>query len=215
MLTTFARTVDLLALAFVFGSTVWFFFVQSPVLVKRMGRDRFVPLQMSLAQVLFRAITVASVFIVVGALVSGDPFGMPVVTGVLGLAGAAVNAFLVLPRALKTGGKSLKEEQTLEEQRAIGNFISQGAGEASRFWHRAVVFFVVVMLAGLVPHAVLLVRVHDPAPPAPAARRAHASAPEGEALVLDSGKKWKANPETTSAVHAPTDNAPSKNCFVT
>lgn len=41
-----ARLIDLLALAFVVGSTSWFFFVQSPGLLARMGREAFVPLQM-------------------------------------------------------------------------------------------------------------------------------------------------------------------------
>lgn len=203
MLTTLARTLDLLALAFAFGSTVWFFLVQSPVLVKRMGRDRFVPLQMSLALVLFRSLSVALVIMVAASIgYSSDPFSTHVLTAALGLAGAAINSFLVLPRALKTGGTSLKEEQTAEEQKSVGSFVSQGAGEASRFWHRAVVFFVVVMLAGLVPHAVILVSGQVVAPQiAATAPEEHAGAHTGAGLALDSGKRWKANRETTEGVH--------------
>ena len=161
MLTTVARVVDLLALSFAFGSTVWFFFIQAPVLVRLLGRDRLVPLLMSLSVVLFRSLTVASVLMVAAAIAAGSPvLSAPVLTAALGFAGAAMNSFVVLPRALRTGGKSLKEAQTLDEQKSVGNFVSQGAGEASRFWHRAVVLFVVVMMVGLVPHAVLLFSQH-------------------------------------------------------
>lgn len=160
MLTTVARSVDVLMLAFAIGSTAWFFFVQSPVLVKRMGRDRFVPLQMSLAIVLFRSLSVTLAVMLGAALAhNADPLSMPVLTAALGLAGALVNAVFVVPRALKAGGKSMKEAFTDEDKKSVARFAADGGGEASRVLHRAVVFFVVVMLAGLLPHAVSLVSI--------------------------------------------------------
>jgi hypothetical protein len=198
---TLARAVDLLALAFAFGSTVWFFFIQSPVMVKRMGRDRFVPLQMSMALVLFRSPSVAAV-VMAGAsfAVTHSPSSTLVLTALLALAGAVINSVLVLPRALKTAGASLAEVQSVEAQSSIGNFVSQGAGQASGFWHRLVVLFVVVMVGGLVPHAVTLVSAAPPAVETahehePAVETAHAPAPAASAAV-----KWKANAETTEGV---------------
>ncbi|MDP1919052.1 MAG: DUF4149 domain-containing protein [Myxococcales bacterium] len=192
MTPTIARTIDLLALAYVFGSTAWFFFVQAPVLVKRMGRDRFVPLQMSLALVLFRSLSVALLVMAGASLASTHaPGSTLVLTALVALAGAVINTVFVLPRALKTGGVSLKEVQSIDEQKSVGNFVSQGGGEATAFWHRVVVFFVVVMLAGAVPHAVALVSVDRPAE----TPHEHAKASEPPPVA-----KWKANAETTEGI---------------
>lgn len=194
MTSTIARTIDLLALAFAFGSTAWFFFVQSPVLVKRMGRDRFLPLQMSLALVLFRSISVALLVMAGAALASTHaPGSTLVLTALVALAGAVINTVFILPRALKTGGVSLKEVQSIDEQKSVGNFVSQGGGQASAFWHRVVVVFVIVMLGGLVPHAVLLVSVDPPAETPH--DHAHAKEPAPPAVA-----KWKANVETTEGI---------------
>jgi len=188
---TLARTIDLLALAFAFGSTVWFFFIQSPVMVKRMGRDRFVPLQMGMALVLFRSLSVAAVVMAGASLaLTHSPTSTLVVTALIALAGAVINSALVLPRALKTGGASLAEVQSVDAQKSIGNFVSQGAGQASQFWHRMVVLFVVVMVGGVVAHAVTLVSAEQPA-----AERAHGHEPAAKIAV-----KWKANAETTEGV---------------
>ncbi|MDQ3264385.1 MAG: DUF4149 domain-containing protein [Myxococcota bacterium] len=191
MITTIARIIDLLALAYALGSTAWFFFVQAPVLVKRMGRDRVVPLLMSLAPVLFRSLSVALLVMAGAALVSTHAATSTLVlTALIALVGAVVNSAVVLPRALKTGGPSLKEGQTVEDQRSLGNFVSQGAGQASQFWHRAVVVFVLVMVGGLVPHAVALVSVEEPA------GHAHGTETAGSPAT-----KWKANAETTEGVN--------------
>jgi len=48
---------DLLASSFVIGATIWFFFIQSPVLMKELARERFVPIQMRLTIVLFRTLS--------------------------------------------------------------------------------------------------------------------------------------------------------------
>ncbi len=218
MSTHVARTIDLLALSYAFGGIAWFFFVQAPVLVRRLGRDRSVPLLMGLAPALFRSTTVA-LLVMFGAsfAVAGTLHAWPVVTAALALIGSAANAFVVLPRALRTGGRSLRETQDVETQKSVANFVSQGAGEASRGWHRAVVLFVVVTLAGLLPHAVALAAPgeeprHD-APHAVVTAHAaghgddHDSAPAGIAeaetftIALDGGRKWKANPETIRGVH--------------
>ncbi len=196
MTSTIARTIDLLALAYVFGSTAWFFFVQAPVLVKRMGRDRFVPLQMSLALVLFRSLSVALLVMAGAALASTHaPGSTLVLTALVALAGAVINTVFVLPRALKTGGVSLKEVQSIDEQKSVGNFVSQGGGQASAFWHRVVVVFVVVMLAGAVPHAVALVSVDVPAEAPHEHDHAAAKAPTPPPVA-----KWKANAETTEGI---------------
>ena len=76
-LETAARMVDLLALAFVFGSTAWFFFVQSAVLLNKLGRERFVPLQMRLTRVLFATLTSALGVLVGASVLHGRGEGAP------------------------------------------------------------------------------------------------------------------------------------------
>ena len=67
-----ARAIDLSALAFVFGATAWFFFVQSPVLLKKLGREQFVPIQMRLIAILFKTLTISN-FIMFGASAGHSP----------------------------------------------------------------------------------------------------------------------------------------------
>ena len=158
MLNTFIRSIEVLSLAYAFGATLWFFFVQSPVLVKQMGRDNFVPLQMSMVGPLFRSLSLVLAIMVVATLAQGFTLlSLPVLTAILALAGALINTVHIIPRALKQGGKSRKEELDAEAQKSVARFAADGGGKASRLYHRLVVIFVVVMFAGLIPHAVLLV----------------------------------------------------------
>jgi hypothetical protein len=158
MLNNLIRSVEILSLAYAFGATVWFFFVQSPVLVKRMGRDNFVPLQMSMVGPLFRSLSLVLLIMVVATLAQGFALlSVPVLTALLALAGALINTVHIVPRALKQGGKSRKEELDAEAQKSVARFAADGGGKASRVLHRLVVLFVVVMFAGLIPHAVWLV----------------------------------------------------------
>lgn len=151
-MTELARVVDLLALSFALGATLWFFFVQSPVLFKRMGRARFVPLQMSLVKVLFRTMTVA-IAIMLGASVlhHGEVPSLAVCSAVAALGGVAMNSFIVVPRALKAGAVSMREGEG--DESGVAAFASYGGGKATQFWHRMIVLFVLVMLGGLLPHA--------------------------------------------------------------
>ena len=153
MLTNIVRTINFLTLAYVFGSTVWFLFIQSPALVNRIGRDRFVPLQMGLVGVLFRSLSVALLIMTVAALaLEQNVLSGPVLSAATALAAALINHFFVVPRALKHGGRSLREEVTEDEQKSVSRFASEGGGEATRFWHRVLIIFVVIMLAGVVLH---------------------------------------------------------------
>ena len=155
--TDIARTIDLFALAFALGTTLWFFFIQSPVLIKRMGRDKFVPLQMRLTRVLFKCLYISLLVMFAAALAAnaGAP-SLPVVTAAIALLGAVVNNFLIIPRALRAGARSIRDELKPDQQSSVERFVSEGGGASARFWHRAVVLFVIVMLAGLLPHAVSL-----------------------------------------------------------
>ncbi len=155
-LTQIARLIDLLALAFVVGATSWFFFVQSPTLLARMGREKFVPLQMRLTVVLFRALSVA-LFVIAGAtVVHSAALSTAAASAAIALAGGLINKYVVVPRALKAGGRSRAEIKNKDDEASVGGFASEGAGNRTRLMHRLVVLFVVVMLGGAVVHGATL-----------------------------------------------------------
>lgn len=186
-----AAGVDEFAFALVLGSLGWFFFVQTPVLMKRMGRDRFVPLQLSLVKPLFRT--------VLGLVTVGGVAAFLSTTAHLALGSAAVSwvlsvvlLFVVAPRAMRAGGASLAESLDSEQQKALGRFTVDGGGDSTKVWHRVL---------GLLTIAVVVVSgAHLVVSREPAAEHVHAAAPEP--THAHAPKRWKANPETTEGVNA-------------
>lgn len=182
-----AAVVDEFAFALVLGSLGWFFFVQTPVLMKRMGRDRFVPLQLSLVGPLFRTVLgVATVGLVAAVLSTTAQLA-------LGSAAAAwvlsvLLLLVVVPRAVRAGGASLSESLAPEQQQALGRFTVDGGGDATKGWHRVLGLstIAVVVLSG----AHLVVSREPPSHTHQAPEPAHAS------------PRWKANRETTEGVRA-------------
>jgi hypothetical protein len=160
MLNNIARVVDLLALSLVLGTTVWFFFVQAPVLIKRMGSERFVPLQMRMTILFFNfLIVVVPVLLAASIARGGSLLATPVVGSAVALVAVLINTYAVVPRALKAGGHSRTEVHDEQASKSVARFASEGAGKPAKVWHRLVVVFVVVMLGGLLPHAFELVRL--------------------------------------------------------
>lgn len=155
-LTNFATVVDLFASALIIGATSWFFFVQSPVLLARLGREKFVPIQMRLTVVLFKTLQVFLIVAVGAALVHRSLASPVVIAAAVGLFGGLVNAHVIVPRALRAGGRSRKEIEGQDADANALGFASEGAGDATRTFHRLVVLFVVIMLAGVGTHMTLL-----------------------------------------------------------
>lgn len=157
MLQSTAQILDLMIASFVFGGTVWFFFVQSPALIKWMGRDKFVPIQMRLTKVLFKTLTIAlAAGVAMTILHGGFIASHALISIVIAFLSVAFNNYYVIPRALKAGGKGRVEEKDQSNDTSFGRFASEGSGPSAKFWHRMVVLFVVLMLAGLVPHMITL-----------------------------------------------------------
>ena len=151
-----ARVIDLFTMAFVFGATSWFFFVQSPVLLKVMRREQFVPIQMRLTVVLFRALT-AALLILVGASLGHSPITSATsITAILALVAGLINKFAIVPSALKAGGQSRSDIQGKDNEGSTANFASAGVGDRTKFFHRLVVLFVLVMVVGVVAHGIRL-----------------------------------------------------------
>lgn len=151
-----ARVADLLATSLVFGSTVWFFFVQSPALLSRMGREAFVPLQMRLTVLLFRTLAIALLVMTAAAIVRGPCPSPGVVWAGIALAAGLINKTWVIPRALRAGGQSRPDIKGRDKDGSVAGFASDGAGARTRLMHRLVVLFVVAMLSGTVGHAMSL-----------------------------------------------------------
>lgn len=150
------RALDLGAASFVFGATVWFFFVQSPVLLQRLGRERFVPVQMRLTVVLFKALTIAVALLSIASIAHGRGGSAGTRAAVIALIAVSTNRWLVLPRALRAGGQSVAGLKNTDPHASVSAFASEGAGNLTKLWHRLVVLFVVVMLAAVVVHGALL-----------------------------------------------------------
>jgi hypothetical protein len=151
-----ARAIDLFALAFVFGATTWFFFVQSPVLLKKLGREQFVPIQMRLTVVLFRALNIL-LLVMLGAAAGHSSFGSATTLAAgIALVAGLVNQFVVLPRALKAGGQSRMDIKGKDSEGSTASFASKGVGDRTQWLHRLVVLFVVIMLVGVVVHGIRL-----------------------------------------------------------
>lgn len=141
-------------MASVFGATTWFFFVQSPVLLKSMGRDQFVPIQMRLTVVLFKVLTALLVIMLGASLVHDPVFSGPTISAVIALAGCLLNQFFVIPKALKAGGRGRNEVQGRDSEASTTTLASHGVGDQTQLLHRLVVLFVVIMLAATVVHGI-------------------------------------------------------------
>lgn len=148
-----ATAIDLAALSFAFGATVWFFFVQSPVLLRRLGRDAFVPVQMRLTLVLFQALALSTLVSLAASSVLAPLDSFVVASSGMAAFGAWVNKFVIVPRALRAGGQTRKQVHGRDHEASTLAFADHGVGRGTRFFHRLVVLFVLVMLAGLACHA--------------------------------------------------------------
>jgi hypothetical protein len=200
--------IGLIAAALSVGALGWFFFIQTPLLSKRLGRDRFVPLQMSLMRPLFNTVAVASSVQLVVTLATVHTHLQPLAATV-SLSLTLLLVGVVVPRALRAGGRSLAQPLSVEAQHAAGRFIADGGGDASRWWHRAVV---VLTLGVVVAQVTWLVSPrHEEAPPPPASHarvKADAATTEGVHHLKDlvSGALAEAS-QTGAAVGAQVQQA--------
>ncbi|MBL8922928.1 MAG: hypothetical protein JNJ54_29030 [Myxococcaceae bacterium] len=187
-----APAIALLAFATMMGSLVWFFFAQTPLLLRRLGRDRFVPLQLALVSPLFK---VALALSVVGAAAS---WGSGASAHVVGLALAAVLlstalVAVVVPRAVRAGGASLREVVAPDDQTALGRFTADGGGDATKVWHRVLGLMTVALVAVGAAHLVLSL------PHQTLEGAAHAHHADGP-TTAPRGQRWEANRETVEGV---------------
>lgn len=148
---------DAVGTALVFGATTWFFFIQSPMLLKTLGRERFVPLQMRMTKLLFSTILVALVCTLAASISHTPPNSLVTCSVVAALAAASINRFLVLPQAFRAAGQGLVEARNAAQADArAADFASKGIGNRTKILHRLVGLLVLAMLASLAVHGVQL-----------------------------------------------------------
>lgn len=126
--------------------TVWFFFIQSPFLFNHLGRAKFVPIMMAITKVFFKFILIPCIiqFLLAIARTDGGIALGPLVC----LSGICINYFIIVPNALKAGLRSTKERNA-EENNSVKDFVVEGGSKTeTAFWHRLVIVFTLVMVAG-------------------------------------------------------------------
>jgi hypothetical protein len=151
---------DQLLTGFTVGVTIWHFFIQAPLLVKLMGKEKFVPLMMQLTRLWIKSIFISSTLVLaLSSILFVSPsfsslstmkFYLPVV----GWLAVAINHFGIVPKALKAGARSHHTRKG-DNNKDIKDFAVDGGGKSeTAALHQTVVVFVVVMLGGFLPHMV-------------------------------------------------------------
>mmetsp|Transcript_44870 Transcript_44870/g.109426 ORF Transcript_44870/g.109426 Transcript_44870/m.109426 type:complete len:168 (+) Transcript_44870:94-597(+) len=159
-----AMCVDTTFNAYVVGSTVFYFFVSSPVMMKNLGRERFVPLMMSLMRVYFTSICVALSASLAATYMhcEGEITSTTFLTQAAGLTCALINKFVIGPKALAAGKASFEERKGKDKDGSLEKFAVEGGASTTKVWHQTVVVFVFAMLGGVLPHLYeLMSRVRD------------------------------------------------------
>jgi len=152
--TTVALFGDFVCNSYVVGATVWYFFISSPIIMKSLGRERFVPLMMTLMKVFFTSVCVAlSVSLALTYIhTKGDTSSISFLTQLFGLTSAMMNKFVIGPKALAAGKASMDERKGKDKEGSLNKFASEGGSGGTKVWHRTVVLFVFSMLGGVLPH---------------------------------------------------------------
>jgi hypothetical protein len=152
--------IELLFAEFVICCSVFFFFVQSPALFGLLGREKFVPIMMYLTKhVFFVYVPLASLLATAFALYNTS-FNFSSLRSIFSLAScsfASVNCFIVVPRALQAGAATIGNRKGDNTNSAVEFASTGGAKQGTKFWHRTVVLFVLLMVTSSFVHSVQLV----------------------------------------------------------
>jgi hypothetical protein len=132
--------------------TVWFFFVQSPFLFQRMGRQKFVPIMMQITQLYFKFILALNVT----AFALSTHLNGFTIASVIALVVTLLNYFVVVPRALAKGRQSMRERVGADNSADIKDFVIDGGSKTeTKTMHQLVVLLVLVMVGALAVHMLL------------------------------------------------------------
>jgi hypothetical protein len=168
--------VEVLGAASVVSTSVFFFFLQAPVLLAAVGhkRERFMPLMMSLTKrAFFRAVPAASFAALGLAALASSRAGLGLIPDLanprllgatISAAATAVNTFVVVPMALSAGARAMasrkKGTATGSANPSSAEFAVDGGDKSeTKSLHLTVVVFVLAAVAGSALHVGSLVGV--------------------------------------------------------
>mmetsp|Transcript_18073 Transcript_18073/g.23327 ORF Transcript_18073/g.23327 Transcript_18073/m.23327 type:complete len:163 (-) Transcript_18073:315-803(-) len=147
------RTVTILADGMLIGVPVWVFFIQSPLLFKFMGRDRFISPMMRLTSTMFRWTlpVCASVSLGLSFTLSFSKSTTPIIgSSVVCFSALLINSIIIVPRALAAGKQATR---TVDRTQKVTDFAVDGGHKSdTRTLHQTVVLFVTIHLVAAICH---------------------------------------------------------------
>jgi hypothetical protein len=156
MLGTLLITIDLFLTGFTVGTTVWFFFIQSPMLFNLMGREKFVPIMMQMTRLWVHTMFLSTSTLLAVSLVIKHDYreSLQFYYVLAGWVAILTNRFVMVPNALKAGASSHQERKG-DNSKDVKSFVVEGGSKTeTKTMHQAVVTFVLIMSAALVAHLI-------------------------------------------------------------
>jgi hypothetical protein len=139
---------------FTVGVTIYHYFIQSPTLMKFMGKEKFTPLMMALTRLWAKVMFVSSTANLLTSLYLSSKGFMNIHMVAIGWLAMALNRFLVVPAALKAGARSTRELKG-DNSMDLNEFAVIGGGKAlTKSLHQTVVVFVLIMVGAFIGHLV-------------------------------------------------------------
>lgn len=146
-------SLDQLLSGFTIGTTIWFLFVQSLLLLKILGKEKFTPTMMKLTQrwseTMFMS---ASALLVVDLVLKQTMAGLNPIYALIGWVAIVVNRFIIVPKALQAGWRSQRERKG-DNATDVASFAVEGGSKIdTKKLHQTVVLLVLIMLGALLGH---------------------------------------------------------------
>eukprot|EP01084_Bolivina_argentea_P177813 307492_1 len=172
------KMADISLMSMVLGQTTWIFFIQSGLLMNFLGREKFVPIMMKITKTFMKinmyclfGLTVTT-FIQTNYKINLQ--NIPLNCALFGFVCSALNNFIVTPKALSVGGRTMEYRKGKDQikQNTLSAFAADGgaafennskdekrdklAGEM-KFYHRSVAGLVVLAAIATMGHAYWIV----------------------------------------------------------
>ena len=140
---------------FTVGVTIYHYFIQSPTLMKFLGKEKFTPLMMALTRLWAKVMFISSTANLLTSLyLSSHGTIMNLYLVVIGWMAMTLNRFVVVPAALKAGARSTRERKG-DNSKDLQEFAVSGGGKTqTKALHQTVVVFVLIMVGGFIGHLV-------------------------------------------------------------
>ena len=141
---------DIIALTFIgltLGSSVWVFIIYPLGMIGSLPRPQFIVQQMRVARLWSRAMVPMTVALS-ASMIAGRAAHSEHVPALVSLGAALLQWWVVLPRAIKAGGDSLRQDENHDLD--AGSFLADGGGKSTKLWHRIVLLLLLVYFVGLI-----------------------------------------------------------------